>query len=166
MTQRLLTFFCTLLLLQMQPAFSAAPERKQPDCTLTSLDNVARYDLKKFSGKVLYIDFWASWCPPCLKSFPFLNELERDFKGQGLQVIAINMDEELDDAKAFLAKQPASFMVALDTTKQCAQGFGVMAMPSSYLIDRKGVIRHAQMGFRPEAAKELRVLAELLLKEK
>ncbi|NOT83264.1 MAG: TlpA family protein disulfide reductase [Methylococcaceae bacterium] len=165
MIQRLLTLICALLLYLMSGLSFAETERKAPSCALTSMDTLQRYDLQKFQGKVVYVDFWASWCPPCVKSFPFLNDLEHDFKDQGLQVIAINLDEALQDAKDFLAKQPANFTLALDTSKQCAQAFGVMAMPSSYLIDRKGIIRHTSLGFRPETAKALRTLTQQLLKE-
>lgn len=149
----------------IQKATAAEAGNKAPDCALTSIDDGKSYNLQQFQGKVLYIDFWASWCPPCLKSFPFLNELEQDLKGQGLQVIAINLDESAEDAQAFLAKTPAQFIVAADSNEQCARNFDVKAMPSSYLIDRNGVIRHVQLGFRPGEAKALRALAEQLLTE-
>ncbi|MGJ0492383.1 TlpA family protein disulfide reductase [Methylobacter sp.] len=166
MNQRILTLFCAMLALgPIQTAIAAETGSKAPDCTLTSIGDGKSYNLQQFHGKVLYIDFWASWCPPCLKSFPFLNELEQDLKEQGLQVIAINLDESSEDAQAFLAKTPAQFIVATDSNEQCARSFDVKAMPSSYLIDRNGVIRHVQLGFRQGEAKELRTLAEQLLTE-
>jgi thiol-disulfide isomerase/thioredoxin len=166
MTQRLISFLCIwFALLPLAAPKAAESGQPAPNCTLTSLDKASSYNLQQYRGKVVYVDFWASWCPPCAKSFPFLNDLERDLKSRGLQVVAINLDEELEDAKAFLAKQPANFAVALDVSKQCAQDFQVMAMPSSYLIDRKGIVRHTSLGFKPEAARELRVLMEQLLKE-
>lgn len=149
----------------VQKVIAAETGSKAPDCTLASIGDGKSYNLQQFQGKVLYIDFWASWCPPCLKSFPFLNELEQDLKDQGLQVIAINLDESSEDAKAFLAKTPAQFIVAADSHEQCARNFDVQAMPSSYLIDRNGIIRHIQLGFRSGEAKELRTLAEQLLAE-
>ncbi|MFI3135991.1 MAG: TlpA disulfide reductase family protein [Methylococcaceae bacterium] len=166
MTQRLLILIFSLLFLQQVPALHAAElDKKAPNCHLTSLDNAQQHDLLSKRGKVIYVDFWASWCPPCIKSFPFLNTLEHDFKSRGLQVIAINMDEDLDEANEFLMKKPANFTIVTDTSKQCAQDFGVMAMPSSYLIDRKGVIRHTQLGFKADTASELHVLIDKLLKE-
>jgi len=166
MNQRILTLLCAMLAFNpVQKVIAAEAGSKAPDCTLASIGDGKSYNLQQFQGKVLYIDFWASWCPPCLKSFPFLNELEQDLKDQGLQVIAINLDESSEDAKAFLAKTPAQFIVAADSNEQCARNFDVQAMPSSYLIDRNGIIRHIQLGFRPGEAKELRALAEQLLAE-
>ena len=134
-------------------------------CSLTALDGTPMHNLEELQGKVLYVDFWASWCPPCVRSFPFLNQLEHDLKDQGLQVIGINLDEKVADAKSFLDKFPVDFTIALDADKQCAKDFGVIAMPSSYLIDRKGVIRHVHQGFRADEAKDLRAAIEYLLTE-
>ena len=166
MSQRLLALFYAVLAL-IAPQTSGAVETgaKMPDCELTSIKGAQRYQLQQFHGKVLYVDFWASWCPPCARSFPFLNDLDRDLKDRGLQVIGINMDQIPEDTKGFLDKYPASFTVAADVHEKCAKDFDVKAMPSSYLVDRNGVIRHVHLGFRPDEAKELRVLAEQLLTE-
>ncbi|MDP2901619.1 MAG: TlpA disulfide reductase family protein, partial [Methylovulum sp.] len=136
-----------------------------PDCLLASAKESTRYNLKQYQGKVLYVDFWASWCGPCAKSFPFLNQLNHGLKARGLQVIGINLDENPDDAQAFLAKYPADFIVATGDNQQCATDFGVKAMPSSYLVDRKGHIRHIHLGFRAGEARELETLVEQLLVE-
>lgn len=153
------------LLLAVTAACSAETAKTAPDCALTTLDNKQQFTLRSRQGKVLYVDFWASWCPPCLKSFPFLIGLQRDFKDRGVEVIAVNMDEDIDEAKAFLAKQAINFPVVTNANEQCATDFGVPAMPTSYLIDRKGHIRHRQVGFGEDAAQEMRVLVEQLLKE-
>ena len=167
MNQRILALLCAALALTpIQTIVAAEIGSKAPDCALTSINDTQRYDLQQFHGKVLYVDFWASWCPPCAKSFPFLNDLDRDLKDSGLQVIGVNLDQTPEDAKTFLAKYPANFTVAADANEKCAKDFDVKAMPSSYLIDRNGVIRHVHLGFRAGEAKELRVLAEQLLAEK
>lgn len=70
--------------------------------------------LNDFRGKVLYIDFWASWCTPCRKSFPWLNQMQKRYKDAGLVVLAINLDKDYDLAHAFLTKYPAEFLVAYD----------------------------------------------------
>jgi len=140
--------------------------QKLSACPLTKLSNSTQpVELKSFTGKVLYIDFWASWCPPCAKSFPFLNELQQQYAQQGLQIIGINLDEEPEDAEKFLVQFPAKFTLASDLTKQCAEGLGVAAMPSSYLIDRKGIIRHIHLGFRAGETEALRKLVKQLLEE-
>jgi peroxiredoxin len=167
MNQRILALLCAALALtSIQTIIAAEIGSKAPDCALTSINDTQHYDLQQFHGKVLYVDFWASWCPPCAKSFPFMNDLDRDLKDSGLQVIGINLDQAPEDAKTFLAQYPANFTVAADANEKCAKSFDVKAMPSSYLIDRNGVIRHVHLGFRPGEAKELRVLAEQLLAEK
>jgi peroxiredoxin len=167
MNQRLLVSLCAALAFTpIQTIIAAEIGSKAPDCALTKINDKQPYDLQQFQGEVLYVDFWSSWCPPCAKSIPFLNELDRDLKNSGLQVIGVNMDQAPEDAKAFLAKYPANFTVVSDANETCAKGFDVQAMPSSYLIDRNGVIRHIHLGFRDGEAKELRVLAEQLLAEK
>ncbi len=166
MTQRILALLCAALALgPIQTIVAAEAGGQVPDCALASMGDAQSYGLKQFRGKVLYVDFWSSWCGPCAQSFAFLNDLHRDLKDRGLQIIAVNLDEVPEDAKAFLAKHPANFTVAADANQQCAKDFAVKAMPSSYLVDRNGVIRHVHLGFRPEEAKEFRVLAEQLLAE-
>jgi thiol-disulfide isomerase/thioredoxin len=137
-----------------------------PNCALTSIEDKQRYNMAQFRGRVLYVDFWASWCGPCAQSFPFMNGLDREFRDQGLQVLGINVDEKPRDALTFLVKHPAGFHIAADSTGQCPKAFGVKAMPSSYLIDRNGVIRHVHLGFRPGQANQLRDKVLQLLAEK
>ncbi|MBM4207812.1 MAG: TlpA family protein disulfide reductase [Gammaproteobacteria bacterium] len=122
--------------------------------------------LNQYKGKVIYVDFWASWCGSCAKSFPFLNDLHTRYKDQGLQIVAVNLDENIDDANSFIAKHPAGFPVMTDATKQCAKDFDVKAMPSSYIVDRKGVVRHIHLGFNPGEAEDLQKIVEKLLNEK
>jgi peroxiredoxin len=152
-----------LALAVVQSGWAVEAGAAAPDCSLTPMAGGASYGLKQFQGKVVYVDFWASWCAPCAQSFPFLNKLQQELKDQGLQVIGVNLDEAPEDAQTFLAKFPAEFTVASDANQQCAKDFDVKAMPSSYLIDRKGVIRHVHYGFKPEEAKEFRRLAEQML---
>ena len=149
-----------------QFSFAVDVGKAMPDCALSTIDESGSSDLNRYKGQVLYVDFWASWCGPCAKSFPFLNEMHQQLKGQGLQIVGVNLDENTDDAKVFLAKYPASFTVMADVSKQCAKDFAVKAMPSSYIIDRKGIVHHVHLGFRPGEAKELRVLVEKLIGEK
>ncbi|NOQ14377.1 MAG: redoxin family protein [Methyloprofundus sp.] len=153
-------------LLSMMPLQAAEIGQQLSTCPLTKLSNSKQpIEMSKFAGKVLYLDFWASWCPPCAKSFPFLNELHRQYHDKGLQLIGINLDEKPADADDFLSQYPAEFTLASDLSKQCAEDLGVAAMPSSYLIDRKGVIRHIHLGFRASETQELREKVKQLLAE-
>jgi thiol-disulfide isomerase/thioredoxin len=116
-------------------------------------------------GKVVYVDFWASWCVPCRASFPWLEDLHRKYGEQGLVVLGINKDQEPGDAGKFLARYPASFPLLRDPGDALAKGFAVRGMPSAYLIDRRGNIRHTHVGFRQETSAELERLLVELLKE-
>jgi thiol-disulfide isomerase/thioredoxin len=163
MIKKITCLVMLLLAVTSQSLYAVGVGASLPDCNLTSVGNKQNLTLNQYRGKVLYVDFWASWCGPCAKSFPFMNELHQQLKDQGLQIVAVNLDENADDAKAFLAKYPASFTVMADASKQCAKDFDVKAMPSSYLIDRNGVVQHVHLGFRPGEAQELQVLVEKLL---
>ncbi len=139
--------------------------RAAPNCSLAPVGNEESFDFHRYRGKVVYVDFWASWCSPCRQSFAFMNELEGQFRDKGLHVLAINLDEKPEDAKSFLQKHPAHFTVAYDAGGQCPQDFGVQGMPSSYLIDREGIVRYVHLGFRPGEAEKIRGLVEQLLAE-
>lgn len=128
-----------------------------PDFHLPGLrDNVK---LAALQGKLVYLDFWASWCGPCKQSFPWMNELQARFGAQGLQVIAVNVDTNADDARRFLADVPARFTVAFDTQGDTPRRYAIKGMPTSVLITPDGKVMHVHSGFRPEdrAALELQI---------
>jgi thiol-disulfide isomerase/thioredoxin len=139
--------------------------RAAPDCALTELGGEQPIDLARYRGQVLWLDFWASWCGSCAESFPYLNGLQREFGARGFQVLAVNLDEEPRDAQAFLALHPARFALAADASGRCPRDFGVERMPTAVLIDRAGVIRHVQPGFRAGEAEALRARVAALLAE-
>lgn len=153
------------LLMDIAPAFGVETGDQSPDCTLTPMAGGQSVKLSQHRGKVLYVDFWASWCGPCAKSFPFLSGVYQKHQDSDLRIMAVNLDEELDDAKAFLTKFPAQFPVVTDNGQQCAETFDVKAMPSTYLIDRKGIIRHIHLGFRSDESRVLEQVVEQLLAE-
>ncbi|MGR8951852.1 MAG: TlpA family protein disulfide reductase [Gammaproteobacteria bacterium] len=153
------------MLASFKQAFAVTVGDPLPQCNLTSIDGTRAVELSAFKDKVMYIDFWASWCGPCAKSFPFMNQLHHELGDKDLALIGVNLDENPEDAKAFLAQYPAGFTMAADPGEQCARLFDVKAMPSSYLIGRDGIIRHVHLGFRADEGKELRDLVEKLLAE-
>ena len=104
--------------------------------------------LSRLKGRVIYLDFWASWCKPCRQSFPFMNELHARYDNQVLVVIAINLDEEKKNAATFLQNYPADFLIAYDMNGDTPKKYGLTVMPSSWIIDRQGnIIRH-DIGFK------------------
>ena len=114
-------------------------------------------------GRVLFVDFWASWCVPCRSSFPWLAHLQERFGEKGLSIVAIDLDQERKPADAFLAKYPAPFRVAFDPQGKTAEAFHVEAMPSSFLIGRDGRVLERHAGFDPKKAAEVeeRIAKEL-----
>jgi thiol-disulfide isomerase/thioredoxin len=103
--------------------------------------------LSSYAGKVVLVDFWASWCAPCAKSFPAIDALYREMHDKGLEVVAVNVDESRKDAEAFLKKHNYEMPIAFDPRGVTPKAFSVDGMPSSFLIDRKGVIRYTHSGF-------------------
>ena len=111
--------------------------------------------LAAHKGKVIYVDFWASWCGPCKQSFPWMNAMQDKYGSKGLQVIAVNVDGKRADADRFLGKIPATFQVVFDAAGESARRYGVKSMPSSFLIDRSGRVSYLHAGFRDEDRTDL-----------
>ena len=104
--------------------------------------------LSKLKGQVVYVDFWASWCAPCRKSFPWMNKMHAKYESQGLKVIGISLDDDEAKAYKFLEKVPALFTIAFDTKGTVADLYEVQVMPTSYLIDKKGNVLFEHKGFK------------------
>ena len=97
----------------------------------------------------MYLDFWASWCAPCLQSFPWMQAMQDAYERRGLTVVAVNLDQFRKDADRFLAKFHPNFDVRFDPHGEVAERFKVQGMPTSVIIDRHGVLRFTHIGFRP-----------------
>jgi len=116
--------------------------------------------LDSLRGRVVYVDFWASWCDPCRRSFPWLNTLRERYAGRGLTIVAINLDKDRRAADAFLEKFPASFLVAYDPAGKTAEAYRVSAMPSSFLIGPTGTLLASHAGFDPRKTGEIEALIQ------
>lgn len=116
-------------------------------------------------GKVVLVDFFASWCIPCRKSFPELEALHRQHESQGLVVVAVNVDEERKNADAFLEMFPHSMRIALDPKGTVAEAFGVSAMPTTKILDRSGHIRYTHKGYTEKALAKMQEQVVALLAE-
>ena len=116
-------------------------------------------------GKVVIVDFWASWCQPCKDSFPAMNELQKKYADKGLVIIAVNEDEESSDMKDFLKDNAATFTVVRDAKQKLVGEAGIQTMPSSFVLDATGKVRFAHSGFHgAETRKEYEQQIESLLK--
>jgi thiol-disulfide isomerase/thioredoxin len=134
-----LLFLMCLLLLTISPLAQAETPKEQ----LNKLMHLHK-------GKVIFLDFWASWCVPCRKSFPWLNTAQRKFKKQGFVVISVNLDREKSFAETFLQSTPAEFAIIYDYQSSLAKEFKLKGMPSSFLFDRKGNKIGIHVGFNTE----------------
>ena len=133
---------------------------------LGSIAQAADLDLSAYRGKVVYVDFWASWCGPCKQSFPWMQTMKDTYDRQGFAVIAINLDMDRADADKFLARFRPTFEVRFDPKGRIAEFYKVQAMPSSALIDRHGVTRFTHEGFRPIDGPTYEAQVQQLLAEK
>lgn len=158
--------FLLLALLAVMPA-ATATERGEPAPAFgaASLRNGDPVRLEDFRGKVVYLDFWASWCGPCRQSLPWMEQLRREFGAAGFEVLAVNVDETPADALRFLRRYPVTYPIVGDARGTVAALYDVQDMPSSYLIDRKGVVREVHRGFNRSDAARLRDAVATLVAE-
>jgi len=167
MLNKLLAVFLFLVIL---PAVSyAGPAGKTaPAFTLESLDGKT-VTLADFRGKVVFLDFWASWCPPCKKEMPEIAKLAKKFSPSGLAVVAISVDKKKEHAKAFISTVPGSsgaITVLHDQDSSVVAAYMAQAMPTSFIIDNEGVVRFVHFGYREEDPAKWVEEIESLLKGK
>lgn len=149
----------TLLLTACAPraADIATPTAGTPAPALTAprLDG-APFDLAAQRGKLVLIDFWASWCEPCRRELPALEALHREHASAGLVVVGVSVDEQQADAEAFLRQVQLSFPVVFDADRAIGRAWSPPKMPSVYLIERDGTIARVFAGEAPGQLDELR----------
>lgn len=126
-----------------------APDFELPNAQQQNLQ------LAAYKGKVVYLDFWASWCVPCRETFPFMNQLREKFASAGLEIVAVNIDTKRPDADKFLAQIPAEFTVLFDPKRGVAKAYALKGLPTTFLIDRDGNLISTHLGFQKDRAGEL-----------
>ena len=126
-----------------------------PDFTLESLNGAGKAGVAAWKGKVIIVDFWATWCEPCKKSFPKLQELSTKYKASGLEIVGVSEDDENTGIKEFGATYGAKFPLVWDKDKSVAGKWKPASMPGSFIVDRKGVVRYVHTGFHPGDEAEL-----------
>ena len=130
-----------------------ALEAGQPAPALEVPGTQDTVNLAALQGKVVYVDFWASWCGPCKQSFPWMNEMQAKYGARGLQIVAVNVDAKRADADKFLAEVPAQFTIGFDPKGDSPKRFQIKGMPSSVLVGPTGKVVQVHAGFRPEDRK-------------
>lgn len=111
--------------------------------------------LERLRGQVVYVDFWASWCAPCKRSFPWMNELQQKYGARGLTVVAVNVDKKRADAERFLQAMPALFAIVYDPAGNTPAAYAVPGMPTSFLVDAAGKVVYIEQGFHDERKNEI-----------
>ncbi len=143
--------------------FAQAAEAQQKTFRLPQLNGAGELTLEDFRGKVVYLDFWASWCGPCRKSLPLYEALYQGHEPAQFTVLAINLDEDKEDAVRFLQQHPVSYPVLLDPQGVTATEWQVKVMPSSFLLDRSGAVVKEYAGFEESHMEEIRHDIQTLL---
>jgi cytochrome c biogenesis protein CcmG, thiol:disulfide interchange protein DsbE len=122
-------------------------------------------ELDALRGRVVYVDFWASWCGPCRESFPWMKEMQQRYGDRGLVVVGINVDQDRELANQFLNAFRPQFRIVFDADAKLAEEFHVAGMPASYFIDRSGKQRFRHVGFRQAQRSEYEQELKSLLAE-
>ena len=131
---------------QAAPDFKAVPKLQEvkdhpaaPDFTLPNAAG-KKVSLRDYRGKVVFLNFWATWCESCREEMPSMERLYKEFKGQGLEIVAVNVKEKRQDALAFAKELNLTYPVLLDPEGEVGLLYGAFGLPVTYLIDRKGVV--------------------------
>jgi thiol-disulfide isomerase/thioredoxin len=148
-------FFLMLLLVQTVAAREAAPLFSG-----VAVNTEQQVSLADYRGKVVFLDFWASWCAPCRASLPAYEQMRQEIGTEEFEIIAINVDEDTDDGLEFLAQHPVSYPVLADPKGKIGIPYGIRTLPRSFLLDRNGQIITSQKSFK--AGDEIELKQEIM----
>ena len=144
------------------PARAVMPDEAAPELVGTTLDG-ASFKLSDLRGKVVYLDFWASWCGPCRISMPKLEQMRKAWGGTGFEVIGINLDGQADAAQKLLAVVGVSYPIVRGVDPKLVEQYGIIKLPASYVIDRKGIVRYIYHGFSIAGFEQVRPEVESII---
>ncbi len=165
MSTRKLSYFSPFLAMLLSGQVQAL-ERGQLAPEFSIPGNNRQIKLSDYRGKLVYLDFWASWCGPCKKSFPWMNTLQEKYSQRGFTIIAVNLDTKTEDSELFLSKVPANFLIGFDRQGELPKQYQVQGMPSSVLIDREGKIIAIHKGFNENGARKIEEEIETQLQKR
>ncbi len=169
MTHHIKTLFKTCCFILLTGLWSQAFATKQlnepaPDFTLKSLSG-KNLKLSEYRGNVVLLNFWASWCAPCRLEMPLLNKLHNKYSAAGFTILGVNVEQETDKAKTYLADIPVDFPILFDSGNTVSKQYNVIAMPTTVLIDRDGNMRYLHQGYKPGDEKVYKKMVKKLIRE-
>ncbi|MDH4227892.1 MAG: TlpA family protein disulfide reductase [Deltaproteobacteria bacterium] len=162
------TFLAILVSISLvTTAFAGIIGTEAPNFTLNDMAGKP-VSLASYKGSVVFLDFWASWCAPCKEELPNINKFAEELQGSKFVVLAVSVDKKKSHAEDFLKKIPSpapNFIVLHDAASEAVSKYNAMAMPTSYIIDKKGILRHAHFGYQPGDPGKWKTEVDALLKE-
>jgi peroxiredoxin len=164
--QHLLISLFTMLLLSapIHSLRAATVDKPAPDFTLKSLSG-KNVKLSEMAGNVVMLNFWASWCGPCRKEMPLLNDLHNKYKKLGFTILGVNVEQEQKLAKSFLSDTPVNFPILFDKSNKVSKDYDVIAMPTTVMIDRNGKVRFIHKGYKDGDEKKYKKMVKKLVRE-
>ena len=144
---------------------SALARESAPMFEGAAINTGQQISLIDYRGKVVFLDFWASWCPPCLTSLPAYEQMYREIGTEEFELIAINVDEFTADGLEFLERHPVSYPVLADPQGEIGIPYEIRSLPHSFLLDRQGRIVHSYRSFRSGDEEVLKLAIKELLEE-
>lgn len=154
-------FIILFLLLNSVVQLTAAPAA---DFNLPNAEG-DQQSLSQYAGQVVLINFWASWCPPCIKEMPELQSLHDKYKGLGFSVVGINIDDDSEIAKRIISKFSINYPIVFDASKATSKSYQVKGMPASFLIDKNGELRESYIGYNETSIQKYLDDVRTLLRE-
>lgn len=145
-------------------AASATISGPAPNFSLKSLSG-ENIKLSELTGNVVLINFWASWCGPCRQEMPILNAIHNKYKALGFTVLGVNVEEQVANARSFIADRPVDFPILIDSNNTVSRLYEVIAMPTTVVIDRDGQLRFLHRGYQSGDEAEYRKMVKKLIRE-
>ncbi|MCK5666360.1 MAG: TlpA family protein disulfide reductase [Thiotrichaceae bacterium] len=157
---------CLLVLSSFTGNASVSTEMNKPaaDFTLKSLSG-KNLKLSEYAGNVVLLNFWASWCAPCRQEMPLLNDLYNKYEKLGFVILGVNVEEQTDKARSYIADRPVDFPILFDDKNTVSKQYNVIAMPTTVMIDRNGNMRYLHQGYKPGDEKKYKKMIKKLIRE-
>ena len=137
--------------------------RAAPDFSLNLLSGGNR-SLSSYEGQLVILNFWATWCPPCVMEMPSMETLYQRFKDQGLEILAVNVGESTNTAKDFIDQHGFTYPIMMDSNFSVASQYGIQYFPTTFIVDRSGMVINMSIGFKQWDTPEMITAFDLLLK--